>query len=164
MLDRFFEEDFRKRYTLIAAADIDGFVESACQLVERERDKNDIDVNRGTVDTERFERYVENYLVPVLGRFVDDEPRSIVVMDNASIHISERVRDLIEGAGAKLIYTAPYSPELNPIEFMFSVYKAGLKRRTGQGTGWLAAHVLSLFNIMPKKKRGRSSGKLWFQK
>jgi hypothetical protein len=68
VIDSFFEEDFRKRYTLIAACDLNGFVLSACKIVEREGDKNDRDPDRGTVTMERFEAYVDQCLVPVLGR------------------------------------------------------------------------------------------------
>ena len=56
-------------------------------------------------------------LVPTLDRFKFGKPRSIVVMDNAAIHAD--VNDLIEAAGSILIYTAPYSPDLNPVELMF---------------------------------------------
>ena len=61
--------------------------------------------------------WVEEKLVPTLGNYALGEPRSVVIMDNATIHAG--VRDLIEGAGAKLIYLSAYSPELNPIELMF---------------------------------------------
>ena len=63
------------------------------------------------MDTERFEKYVEEKLVPMLGQYALGEPNSIVAMDNASIHNSDKVRDLIENARALLVYTAPYSPE-----------------------------------------------------
>ena len=53
---------------------------------------------------------------------------AIVVMDNASTHMSSEVANLIENAGAYLLYTAPYSPDLNPIEMMFSLYKQYFKR------------------------------------
>jgi transposase len=150
-VDAFFEEDFRRRYTLIGACDINGFVNEACQIVERERDKNDRDPERGTVDSDRFEDYILTHVVPVLGNWYRAEPRSVVIMDNASIHGSDRVRDLIEGAGAKLIYTAPYSPDLNPIEFMFSVYKAALQRFTHGGYDWQIANELALEEMTPTK-------------
>ena len=88
MCNLFFEEYFWKHYTLIGACDCNGFVAEACKIVERERDKNDRDPNRGTVDHERFEDYVEFDLCPLLGHYSRREPRSIVILDNASIHNS----------------------------------------------------------------------------
>ena len=151
-VDAYFEENFRKKYTMIGACDINGFVASACQLVERETSSNDTDPERGTVDNEKFERYVNQCLVPNLGRYDLAEPRSIVVMDNASIHISDGVVEAIESAGAVILYSAPYSPDLNPIEYMFSIYKAGLKRHTWtQGVNWKEAHYRSLKDVTPVK-------------
>jgi hypothetical protein len=43
-------------------------------------------------------------------------PGRIVVMDNLSAHKTQKVRELIEGAGCELLYLPPYSPDLNPIE------------------------------------------------
>jgi transposase len=40
----------------------------------------------------------------------------VVVMDNLRFHKVNGVREKIEAAGAKLLYLAPYSPDLNPIE------------------------------------------------
>ena len=78
----------------------------------------------------------------------------MVIMDNASIHNGDRVRGLIEGAGAKRIYTAPYSPDLNPIEFFFSIYKAGLQRhQPHQGIDWKMAHRMALSEVTPEKAR-----------
>ena len=55
-----------------------------------------------------------------------------MVMDNLSVHKSETVRELIEGAGAHLLYLPPYSPDFNPIEEAFSkiknlIHKAGAR-------------------------------------
>ena len=55
--------------------------------------------------------------VPYLGNYYLREPRSVFIMDNATIQAG--VKELIEGAGAKLIYLTANSPELNPIELMF---------------------------------------------
>ncbi len=98
--------------------------------------------------------YVEECLCPCLGKYHLGEPRSVVIMDNASIHMAEEVRGLIESKGAVLIYTAPYSPDLNPIEFFFSVYKKALKRMTGVGGyDWKVAHLLALEEMTPEKAR-----------
>ena len=116
-------------YTMLAAADIDGFILEACELVERKSSEDDPDRTKGTVDTERFLLWVEGELVPCLGQAKFNQPRSIVVMDNAPQHQDPRVVALIKAAGALVIFTAPYSPDLNPIEFAFHQYKANLRRQ-----------------------------------
>lgn len=152
-LDAYFDRGLGKRYTLIAAADINGFVMDACDIVEREHGDDDTNPFRGTVDTAKFENYVEHRLVPNLGSYALKEPHSIVVFDNAIIHISERIRKLISDAGALIISTAPYSPDLNPIEFMFSIYKAYLKRVSFDGLDWYDAHLEALASVTKAKAR-----------
>jgi transposase len=56
-----------------------------------------------------------------------------VVMDNLQVHKSLRVKDLIEGAGAEILFLPPYSPEFSPIEETFSKVK-GILRRIGART------------------------------
>ena len=69
-----------------------------------------------------FLAYVEHVLVPDLA--VGD----VVVMDNLASHKVAGVRELIEGAGATLLYLPPYSPDFNPIEMAFSKLKAALRK------------------------------------
>ena len=110
---------------MIAACDWNGFILETCECVSREKDATS--GRSKTVDTERFIEWVENRLLPVLGRYEKGEARSVVILDNASIHHDDEIVDLIESTGARVIYTAPYSPDLNPIEFMFGQYKKGLQ-------------------------------------
>ena len=49
-------------------------------------------------------------------------------MDNLSSHKSNEVREIIEAAGATLLYLPPYSPDFNPIEQAFSKLKAHLRK------------------------------------
>jgi transposase len=49
-------------------------------------------------------------------------------MDNASFHRTDRILQLCEEAGVKLLYLPPYSPDLNPIEEFFAELKAFIKR------------------------------------
>ena len=121
----------KHHFTLIGAVDINGFVSAACGRVRRKRRPNDTDPTRGTVDQERFYEYVVGTLVPTLGSYANGEPRSVVVMDNATVHKDPRVRVAIEAAGAVLIWNAAYSPDLNPIESVFSLYST---RRSCAGT------------------------------
>ena len=60
----------------------------------------------------------------------------IVVMDNASIHHSDGVYDVISDSGALLIYLPPYSSDYNPIEELFSKLKAVVKRYEQKRGSW----------------------------
>jgi transposase len=71
-----------------------------------------------------FEGYLREMVVPALGE------GDVIVMDNLSVHKSERVREMIEGAGAQILYLPPYSPDFNPIEEAFSKIK-NLLRKAG---------------------------------
>ena len=75
----------------------------------------------GAADTEAFVTYIGEVLCPTLRR------GDIVVMDNLSAHKVAGVREAITAAGARLIYLPPYSPDLNPIELVFSKFKWLLK-------------------------------------
>jgi transposase len=48
-------------------------------------------------------------------------------MDNLSSHKTAAVMASIEAAGATICYLPPYSPDLNPIEKIFSKVKASLR-------------------------------------
>ena len=49
-----------------------------------------------------------------------------MIMDNASIHHMEQITDM-HGVGALVRWLPPYSPDLNPIEEVFSQIKLYLK-------------------------------------
>lgn len=132
-----------KKYSLLAACDVDGFIPESCDIVLRDED--------GTVDTERFLLWVQTKLCPMLGRYDRMEKRSVVVLDNATIHHDDRVVKAIEATGALVIYTAPYSPDLNPIEWMFAQYKKAVMRH--DKSDWAQAHVMALHAISPRNAR-----------
>jgi transposase len=138
---------YNVRYTLLAAADVNGFIPCACHTVLRDHISEE--GAAGTVDTEYFEYWVETYLCPVLGKYEFGESRSVVLLDNASTHMSERVQQLIYATGATIIYGAPYSPHLNPIENYFSIYKAYLKRNTSRmhSADWKKVHEEALQEV-----------------
>lgn len=76
----------------------------------------------GAINRRRFEAYVAGMLVPEL------RAGDVVIMDNLSSHKGPKVRQLIEAAGAKLLYLPPYSPDFNPIEKAFAKLKALLRK------------------------------------
>src|SRR5271170_5636591 len=71
----------------------------------------------GAVNADVFIAFVEKTLAPTL------QAGDIIVMDNLSSHKGARVRQLIESAGAEVLFLPPYSPDLNPIEMAFSKLK-----------------------------------------
>jgi len=75
----------------------------------------------GPTDTEVFRTYVRCVLTPTLRR------GDIVIMDNLSPHKSELTLALIAQAGAQVLFLPPYSPDLNPIEKMWSKVKQHLR-------------------------------------
>ncbi len=72
---------------------------------------------QGTCNTDLFNTWIEKILLPEL------KEGQVVIMDNASFHKSEKSRLLIEGAGCKLLFLPPYSPDLNPIEKFWANFK-----------------------------------------
>ena len=75
----------------------------------------------GATDAEVFATYVREVLAPTL------RPGDLVVMDNLSAHKTPTVRELIEAKGAQVAFLPAYSPDLNPIEKMWSKVKALLR-------------------------------------
>ncbi|KLP02004.1 uncharacterized protein FFB20_15262 [Fusarium fujikuroi] len=83
-------------------------------------------VYRGSTDTATFVDFVAQLLCHC-GRW--PEPESVLVMDNASIHCSDEIKQMCDEAGVKLEMTAPYTPDTNPIEEYFAEMKACVKLR-----------------------------------
>ena len=75
----------------------------------------------GAIDGDAFLVYVEKVLLPTL------QGGEIVVLDNLSSHKISRVVELVESAGDEVWYLPPYSPDLNPIEPMWSKVKQVLR-------------------------------------
>jgi transposase len=93
--------------TMIGALRLNG--SSACVTIE------------GATDAEVFRAYVQHALCPTLS------PGDVVIMDNLSPHKSQQTLALIAQAGAQTLFLPAYSPDLNPIEKMWSKVKACLR-------------------------------------
>jgi transposase len=99
-------------------------------------------VFNGPINGTKFLAYVEQSLLPTL------RPGDLVIMDNLGSHKSKAVRKAIRGAGARLFFLPPYSPDLNPIEQVFSKLKHFLRRaqeRTIEDTWRRIGSLLELF-------------------
>ena len=97
----------------------------------------------GAVNGAVFVAYVEQVLVPELRR------GDVVVMDNLRCHQVDGVRAAVEGAGCRLLYLPPYSPDLNPIENAFSKLKRLLRtaaERTVDGLWGTIGRLLDQFS------------------
>jgi transposase len=90
----------------------------------------------GANNGERFKKYLKNTLVDSL------KPGDVVIMDNSKAHKVDGVKALIESVGATVLYLPPYSPDLNPIEQMWSKIKAFLRKTK-------ARSVEKLLNSIP---------------
>jgi transposase len=97
----------------------------------------------GPINGRSFLAYVEQILLPSL------KPGDIVIMDNLGSHKGHAVRKAIRSVGAKLFFLPPYSPDLNPIEQVFSKLKTLLRKsdpRTIEATWRRIGQLLNLFS------------------
>jgi transposase len=76
----------------------------------------------GPINGESFLAYVRDFLVPTLAA------GDVVIMDNLGSHRGKPVRRAIRAAGARLLFLPKYSPDLNPIEQVFSKLKHLLRK------------------------------------
>lgn len=82
-----------------------------------------------------FRGFVKGHLVPYLKK------GDIVIWDNVRIHGVEGIREMVEGAGARLLPLPRYSPDLSPIEPVWAKIKHTVKRLRPDGSDSLAAAV-----------------------
>src|SRR5437763_11004095 len=106
----------------------------------------------GATNTDRFETYVEEVLVPEL------KPGDVVVWDNPKPHLSEEAIEAVEAAGARVVPLPPYSPDLTPIEEMFSKVKGAMRSAAARTTETVyAAFCSALHDVTPEDIAG------WFR-
>ena len=109
--------------TMISSVRLDGT--TACMTIEV------------ATNTEVFHAYVREILVPTL------RPGDIVIMDNLGAHKNEPPLELIAQAKAEVRFLPAYSPDLNPIEMMWSKVKALLRKAQARNHPDLLAAIAS---------------------
>ena len=112
------------RISVLASCDANGFMSMG--------------TTEGTFNRHRFHEVFCQTIVPLLNPY--PLRRSIVVIDNARIHIYEGLETVIHEKGALLFFLPPYSPHLNPIEVLF-----GLLKR------WIQKEASNTFHMYPKE-------------
>ena len=75
----------------------------------------------GYTDADVFNTWIEKVLLPEL------PPGHTVILDNARFHQSLKTKELIEGAGCRLLFLPAYSPDFNPIEEWWAILKAKIR-------------------------------------
>lgn len=85
---------------------------------------------KGTTNSDIFCEWLENDLIPQLQIRTEQTGITdwVIVLDNAQIHKTLKVKSIIESAGYKLLFLSPYSPDLNPIEHVWWMLKLYLIR------------------------------------
>ena len=98
-------------------------------------------VFEGSLNGEFFKEYITQCLAPTL------KTGDIVVMDNLSSHKVEVMEPII-AAGATIRYLPPYSPDLNPIEMMWSKIKACLRKMKARTRDLLENAIADALNLI----------------
>jgi transposase len=94
---------------------------------------------RGATNTDIFETYVQDVLVPQL------KPGDVVIWDNLKPHKSDEAIEAVEATGARVEPLPPWSPDLTPIEEMVSKVKGAMRSaaaRTTNAVYWAFASAL----------------------
>ena len=93
-----------KRISAIAAISSDGLLS--------------VELTYNSVDSDKFFDFIRGTLIPNMQPFDSSNTKSIVIMDNCSIHHVEPVKELLQDAGILLIFLPP-SPILYSGNFQF---------------------------------------------
>jgi len=99
-------------------------------------------VTDGPMDGEMFLAYVHQFLCPTL------QPGDTVILDNLSSHKVAGVETAITATGALVRFLPPYSPDLNPIEKLFSKLKARLRKAAARDMETLWKEIGELLNTL----------------
>jgi putative transposase len=85
---------------------------------------------KGTTTSDIFYEWLEFDLIPQLQHKSTQTgiTQWVIVVDNAQIHKTMRIKTLVESKGYRLLFLSPYSPDLNPIEHVWWMLKLYLMR------------------------------------
>ena len=98
----------------------------------------------GPINGDAFRTYVEKELLKTL------QPGDVVVLDNLGSHKGKAVRQMVRAAGARLFFLPPYSPDLNPIEQLFSKIKHTMRKAMGRTVEAVHDALKLILEAIPK--------------
>ena len=78
------------------------------------------------VNGEIFKKFIEDLTKKIKNKYI--------LMDNINFHKSKNIAEIIEKSNNKILFIPPYSPEFNPIEKVFSVFKAYINKKINPTT------------------------------
>jgi hypothetical protein len=81
------------------------------------------------------------------------EPGDIIIVDNATFHKGETIREIVENAGCELWYLPAYSPDLNKIEREMCRGFLGLQNRAVEN--WWSVLKTWMKQMLPEFKTVR---------
>jgi hypothetical protein len=113
-----------QRYSMLPALSLDGILH--------------LDVVDRSYTSDLFNGFIDG-LIDNMNPF--PAPNSVIMMDNASIHKSEELRNMVEARGMRIVFLLPYSPDLNPIEESFSCIKAWIRANRDYVRGELSGEI-----------------------
>ena len=121
-----------KRVSILAALDCTGFIA--------------YDHTEDTFTRRKFHDSFVKHILPLVQPW--PLPRSIVILDNARIHMYPELERCIEERGGMLLFLPPYSPDLNPIEPGFGLLKAWIQKYANLVWPKFPVHTLPLLMLM----------------
>lgn len=98
-----------RSWSILPAYTVDGYLDC-------------VGIKEGYFNAEEFYTWITESLLPSC------QPGSVIIMDNNSTHVKDRIRQAIVEAGHRLLFLPPYSPDYNPIELSFGILKAWMRR------------------------------------
>lgn len=120
-----------KSKTMLSSVRADG--KTVCMVIE------------GALNGDGFKKYVEHFLLPTL------KPGDLVILDNCRVHKNQETLDLITSVKADYKFLPPYSPDLNPIENMWSKVKNILKKEEAKTNKKLMKAIRKALNLISVK-------------
>uniref|UniRef100_UPI00308075E8 transposase n=1 Tax=Enterocloster sp. TaxID=2719315 RepID=UPI00308075E8 len=96
----------------------------------------------GGTTGERFAEYLKTKLIPTLSK------TDVIVMDNMRSHHAKIVKQVLDESEIKYLYLPSYSPDLNPIEKMWSKLKAYLRKEKVRVVSELPAAIERAFSTV----------------